>query len=250
MESAPFILEIACFSMESALIAENAGADRIELCDNPMEGGTTPSYGTLKIAITQLKIPIHPIIRPRGGHFVYTVTEIEIMKEDIRLCKNLGYEGVVFGLLQKDGSINSELTEALVELAYPMEVTFHRAFDRCKDPFAALETLIACGCTRVLTSGQQPDVNNASTFIRQLIDKSEHRIGILPGSGIKSDRFEKLIEETQVNEYHASARVLLEEPYFVPESMEETLYQTLVSEQEVQALKSVMKTFYKTSRGS
>lgn len=172
------------------------------------------------------------------------------MKQDIRLCKQLGFEGVVLGCLQPDGSINRKTTAEMVELAYPMDVTFHRAFDRCRDPFDALEVLISCGCSRVLTSGQKPDVNQATELIKQLIAQSNQRIIILPGSGIKSAFLKNLIETTGAREYHASARIEKTESGFVPDSMEETLYQTIVNEEEVMALKKIMHAFHITSKGS
>ncbi len=249
-DTIPFVLEIACFSLASALIAERAGANRIEFCDNPAEGGTTPSYGTLKIARKKLTIPVYPIIRPRGGHFVYSPYEIETMREDILRCRQLGYEGVVIGLLKKDGTIDKYNTAVLTELAYPMEVNFHRAFDRTIDPFAALEDIIACGCTRILTSGQKPDVNMASDMIRQLIEKSLEKITIMPGSGIHSSSLDNLISETGAKEYHASARIFMEENYFTPASMEEINGQTIVNEDEVQKLIEILNAYQITSNGS
>src|SRR6478735_5805917 len=146
-------LEIAVFNIQSAIMAANAGADRLELRENPYDGGTTPSYGTLKTVREKVSIPVFPIIRPRGGDFLYSDEEYEVMKKDILLCKDLGFEGVVIGMLLPEGSIDINRTAKLVKLAYPLEVTFHRAFDRAKDPLKSLEDIIKCGCQRILTSG-------------------------------------------------------------------------------------------------
>ena len=137
------ILEICANSIGSALAAQNGGADRIELCENLNEGGTTPSYGTLFLTRQQVSIDLYALIRPRAGDFLYSNLEFEIMKLDIQTCKDLGYNGVVIGLLKPDGSIDIERTKSLVELASPMGVTFHRAFDSCNDPEKALEDVIS-----------------------------------------------------------------------------------------------------------
>ena len=160
------ILEIAAFSIEAALRALDAGADRIEFCENPMEGGTTPSYGSMLLLSQITKQPVFPIIRPRGGDFLYTDREFQVMQNDLMACKQLGFKGAVIGLLEADGSIDIKRTSALVQAAGHMEITFHRAFDRCKDPFIGLEQLIDIGCKRVLTSGQVPNVGNAIPMIR------------------------------------------------------------------------------------
>ena len=162
-------LEIAVFSVPSALDAIQAGAHRIELCENPNEGGTTPSYGSLVAMSKQQTVPVFPIIRPRGGDFLYTDIEFQIMKQDVLIAKELGFKGVVIGLLNSDGSIDKIRTAELVALAQPMLVTFHRAFDRCADPIQGLEDIIATGCHRILTSGQVPNVANALPLIKQLV---------------------------------------------------------------------------------
>ena len=149
MEYKDLKLEVATFSIAGAITAQKAGADRIEFCENPEEGGTTPSFGALKSIRKNIRIPVFPIIRPRGGDFLYSEDEFEIMYHDIGLCKTLGFEGVVVGILKADGNIDKERTQQLVEQAYPMEVTFHRAFDRCINPLENLETIINCGCQRI-----------------------------------------------------------------------------------------------------
>lgn len=200
------ILEIAVFSVEAALSAIAAGADRIEFCENPGEGGTTPSYGSLVTLKKLTTNSIFPIIRPRGGDFLYTNAEYECMKADILIAKELGYPGVVIGLLNADGSIDIKRTTALVELAAPMEVTFHRAFDRCNDPFQGLEAIILTGCKRILTSGQVPNAYEAMTLLSQLVDKANGRIIIMPGSGVRSNNIKEILKVTGATEIHSSAR--------------------------------------------
>lgn len=199
-------LEIAVFSVQSALDAIKAGADRIELCENPYEGGTTPSYGSLVEMSKDKSVPVFPIIRPRGGDFLYTDTEFQIMKQDVLIAKELGYKGVVIGLLKSDGSIDTYRTAELVALAQPMQVTFHRAFDRCNEPMHALEDVISSGCHRILTSGQVPNVANALPLIKQLVNKANGRIIIMPGSGVRSNNIAEIIDQTGVVEIHSSAR--------------------------------------------
>jgi copper homeostasis protein len=200
------MLEIAVFNIESALSAAKAGADRLELCENPNEGGTTPSYGTLKIVKQKISIPIFPIIRPRGGDFLYSDDEFAVIKQDIRLCKELQFEGVVIGLLLADGNIDKERTKQLVDLAYPMEVSFHRAFDRCVDTVQGLEDVISTGCTRILTSGQVPNALDGKELIKQLVKLAGERIIIMPGSGVRSSNIRELADYTGAKEIHSSAR--------------------------------------------
>ena len=200
------ILEIAVFSVQSALDAIQAGAHRIELCENPNEGGTTPSYGSLVAMSKQQTVPVFPIIRPRGGDFLYTDTEFQIMQQDVIVAKELGFKGVVIGLLNSDGSIDKIRTAELVSLAKPMQVSFHRAFDRCIDPMQGLEDIIATGCHRILTSGQVPNVANALPLIKQLVVQANGRIVIMPGSGVRANNISEIIQQTGVVEIHSSAR--------------------------------------------
>lgn len=199
-------LEICVFNVATAVAAEQAGADRIELCENYANGGTTPSYGYLKSVREKIGIPVFPMIRPRGGDYYHTQDEIEIIRKDILLCKELQFEGVVFGLLNQDGSIDKDNTARLVDAAYPLEVTFHRAFDRCNDPLNALETIIQCGCTRILTSGQHPKVTDGLTLIKTLVEQANDRIIIMPGSGLNSSNVQQIVEVAGVSEVHTSAR--------------------------------------------
>jgi len=202
-----YLLEIIGFSIEGCVIAQNAGAQRIELCDNPGEGGTTPSYGFIKAARAKLQIDLFPIIRPRGGDFLYSDEEFAIMRSDIKLCKDLGCDGVVTGILQADGSIDKKRTGQLVELAYPMGVTFHRAFDRTKNAAEALEDIIDIGCERILSSGLQPTAMEGAATIAALIEQSNERIIIMPGSGVRADNIRELARLTGAAEFHSSARI-------------------------------------------
>ena len=235
------MLEIAVFNIASALAAEKAGADRIELCENPYDGGTTPSYGTLKIAKEKIKIPVFPIIRPRGGDFLYSEIEFEIMQKDISLCKELGFEGVVIGLIQVDGNIDEIRTKALVDLAYPMEVTFHRAFDRAINPLVSLETIIRCGCQRILTSGQTPNAWDGKDLIKQLIEQGQDRIIIMPGSGIRSNHIKEMLSFTGAIEIHSSARKSSPSLMtFQQNSMDEKLENIQVDADEIRKMKELI----------
>jgi copper homeostasis protein len=205
-----YLLEILAYSIEACIVAEKAGADRIELCDNPGEGGTTPSAGTIRQAIHRANIPVFPMIRPRGGDFLYSDAEFEAMREDIRMCKSFGAQGVVLGLLLANGTVDMARTSRLVEEAYPLDVTFHRAFDQTADPLQALEDIITCGCTRILTSGQQSRAEEGIALIRTLVDKAADRIIIMPGSGIRSANLPVFIKDTGASEFHSSAGILVE----------------------------------------
>ena len=200
------LLEIAAFNIEAALNALAAGADRIEFCENPMEGGTTPSFGSLANLISLTTKPVFPIIRPRGGDFLYTDREFQVMQNDLIACQQLGFKGAVIGLLNADGNIDTKRTSALIQAAGQMEISFHRAFDRCQDPFLALEQLIEMGCKRILTSGQVPNVGNAIPMIQQLVEKAKDRIIILPGSGVRADNIATIVTQTGAKEMHSSAR--------------------------------------------
>ncbi|UAY56853.1 copper homeostasis protein CutC [Arachidicoccus terrestris] len=234
------LLEIAVFNVHSAILAEKAGADRLELCENPEEGGTTPSYGTLRTVIEKVGIPAFPIIRPRGGDFLYDEDSYEVMKKDLLLCKELGFTGAVLGLLDKDGSIDKERTRRLVELSYPLEITFHRAFDRAKAPLEALNDLIDCGCNRVLTSGQHPTVAGGMALISELIRMAGNDIIILPGSGVRSTTLPQLIA-AGAEEFHSSARMVVPSAmeYTVPE-MNERLDNLIVDTGEIHAMKALL----------
>jgi len=235
------ILEIAVFNIESALTAIAAGADRIEFCENPMEGGTTPSYGSLKTLIQKTSTPIFPIIRPRGGDFLYSDDEFDSMKSDLLLVKELGYPGAVIGMLKKDGHIDINRTAELVSIAGNMEITFHRAFDRCIDPLKGLEDIIQTGCKRILTSGQVPNVANALPLIAELVNNANGRITIMPGSGVRANNINDIIASTKVKEIHSSARKNYPSSMlFSPASMQEEMMFTGVDQAEIIAMKKVL----------
>ncbi len=201
-----YIIEIATSDFVTTKSAVEGGADRIELCANLAEGGTTPSYGTVKQCREAFNVLIYPIIRPRGGDFLYTEEECSIMLQDIKLFKELGCDGVVIGLLNRDGSIDVKRSAQLVETAYPMGVTFHRAFDRCCDPIEALEQLVGMGCERILTSGQLPTVSEGADLIAELNSRADERIIIMPGSGLRKENIKWLAEKTGCLEFHSSLR--------------------------------------------
>ncbi|MFM7672804.1 MAG: copper homeostasis protein CutC [Bacteroidota bacterium] len=199
-------LEIATADLETTRQAVAGGAHRIELCANLSEGGTTPAYGTMRVCRESFDIPIFPIIRPRAGDFLYTHDEFRSMQLEVELAKSLGFEGVVIGLLQQDGRINLKRTAILREIAYPMEVTFHRAFDRCLDPNEALEELVRIGVDRILTSGQCATAPEGVNCIAALQKQSNGRIVIMPGSGVRPDNLHELKEKTGCQEFHTSLR--------------------------------------------
>lgn len=198
-------VEIVVYNIVSAIQAQNGGADRIELCDNPSEGGTTPSYGSIELLRKKLSIEIYVMIRPRGGDFCYSDDEFSTMQHDIEMCKQLNVAGVVFGILTPDGKIDTKRCKKLIELARPMKVTCHRAFDMTKDPFEALEDCISIGFDRILTSGQQPQAIKGVELIHKLIQKSAGRISIMPGSGVNEETVSEIITKTGASEIHFSA---------------------------------------------
>lgn len=200
------LIEIATSDYITTAAAVAGGADRIELCANLAEGGTTPSYGTIRQCREDFSVALYPIIRNRGGDFLYTAEEFSIMLRDVRMCKELGCDGVVIGLLQADGSIDIARTAKLVEAAYPLGVTFHRAFDRCADPFTAMEQLTAIGCERILTSGQQPSVMDGIELVAALQKEADGRIIIMPGSGVRKENIKLIAEKTGCTEFHSSLR--------------------------------------------
>ncbi|MBC7888620.1 MAG: copper homeostasis protein CutC [Ferruginibacter sp.] len=230
-------LEVIGFTIESCAIAQSAGAHRIELCDNPLDGGTTPSYGFIKAARQILTIELYPIIRPRGGDFLYNNAEFEIMKTDIQVCRELGCEGIVMGILHTDGTIDKEKCKQLVDLAHPLGVTFHRAFDRTNDPFKALEDIIETGCERVLTSGQQPTALEGAELISLLIQQAANRVIVMPGSGIVADNIVAIAEKTGAKEFHTSARINARSKMdFQNEAMNENLKSVLTDGNEVRKM--------------
>lgn len=207
-QSKKCLFEVCANGVESCMAAQEGGADRVELCAGIPEGGTTPSYGEIKIARRMLNTTrLHVIIRPRGGDFLYTPLEVERMEEDIRMCRQLGVDGVVIGCLKADGSIDIENNQRLKDAAGDMSVTFHRAFDRCTNPMLALEQLCELGIDHILTSGQQPTAEQGIDLLRTLNKAAAGRIKILAGCGVNENNISKIHEETGVNEFHFSARI-------------------------------------------
>ena len=198
-------LEVCAFNVQSCIIAERVGAIRAELCDNPVEGGTTPSFGAIKQAREKISIELYPIIRPRAGNYFYDDEEFSIMQKDILLCKELGCDGISVGIQLQNGSIDIERMKRIVEWAYPLGVTCNRVFDAAPDTFKALEEIIECGCERVLTSGQQSAAPEAIALLTKLVEQSSNRIIIMPGAGVRSSNIEQLIS-TGAAEFHTSAR--------------------------------------------
>ena len=200
------LLEIAVFSAEGAVIAAQAGADRIELCSGYADGGLTPSMGTINFVRKQVTCPIFVMIRPRGGDFCYSKAEIEIMGNDIEQCKKIGVDGIVAGVLNSDFSIDEKTISDLVKLSAPLPFTFHRAFDVCHDPMDALEVLINCGVKRILTSGQKSSALEGASFISELNENSNGRILLMPGAGINPGNISEIVKQTGCHEFHASAK--------------------------------------------
>ncbi len=203
-------LEICLDSVESAIIAQEAGADRIELCDNLLEGGTTPSLGMVQLARKHLHIGLQVIIRPRGGDFCYSDLEFAVMQQDVMNAKEAGADGVVLGILHPDGTVDIKRTKELVDLARPMVVTFHRAFDMTKDPFQALEDIIVTGADRILTSGQKNSALEGMSLIKELVRIANDRISIMPGAGINENNIEFILQNTHAKEFHMSANMRID----------------------------------------
>ena len=201
-----FKIEVCANSVNSVLAAKEAGADRVELCVGMPEGGTTPSYGCIAGACAVGGIKVNVIVRSRGGDFLYDAVERQEMLRDIRIVKELGAHGVVFGMLREDGSIDEEFLRQCMQEAAPLPVTFHRAFDRCADPLQALEVLESCGVTRLLTSGQRSNALIGSELIARLIQKAK-RIIVMPGCGVSAENIALIAQKTGAVEFHLSGRV-------------------------------------------
>lgn len=199
-------IEVCVDSIQSALNAQAGGADRVELCDNLPEGGTTPSAGAIRVAREQLRIGLQVMIRPRGGDFLYAEAELQMMQYDIQVARDLGADGVVFGCLSPDGSIDMRSAERLLWCADGMNVTFHRAFDMAANPIQALEDLKALGIPRVLTSGKASTALEGIPLLAQLVEQAAGQIIILAGGGIRPHNIGQIVEKTGVVECHVSGR--------------------------------------------
>lgn len=198
-------IEIACFNPESAMIAFENGADRIELCDGLSEGGTTPDFEITRQLREKINIPVFVMIRPRGGDFTYSDAEFEQMKNDLIRLKSLNVDGFVLGILNENDEVNIEQNKTLVELAAPLPCTFHRAFDRAKGLEDSLEKVIACGFKTILTSGQKPNVSEGKENLKKLVELSNGRIEILVGGGLRSSNLEEIRTLTKAGYFHSSA---------------------------------------------
>jgi copper homeostasis protein len=197
-------IEIACFNLDSVLIAQKAGADRIELCAKMSVGGTTPTIEMIQQA-RKLELPLYVMIRPRGGNFVYSDSEFEQMKSEIETIKKLGVNGFVFGILKDDQTIHIEQNSELVALVSPLPCSFHRAFDEVLNYQKALEAVISCGFSTLLTSGTFPNVMEGKDILKQLVVQANNRIEIMPGGGLRSTNIFELNEMVHANWYHSSA---------------------------------------------
>ncbi len=200
------LLEVCAGDIESVIAAANGGADRVELCSALVEGGVTPSIGFIKQALKVKGIEVHVLIRPRGGDFLYTQQEADMMVDDVIACREAGVHGVVIGALTADGHIDTELCSRLVKAADGINVTFHRAFDLCADPVEALEQIIALGCNRLLTSGQAASAEAGVEMLANLVKQADGRLTILAGGGVSAANAAAILAGSGTNEIHASGR--------------------------------------------
>jgi copper homeostasis protein len=235
-------LEVIAFDIASCSLAEQAGASRIELCANPMEGGTTPSWGMIAEARKATSIQLFPIIRPRGGDFLYNDLEFNIMCKDIEQCVELKCDGVVIGILDENGNVDQQRCAELVKKAGNLEVTFHRAFDRVNNPEVSLEQIIGLGCKRILTSGCHPKAEGSIPLLKKLTEQAENRIKIMVGSGVTSDNIIDLAVKTGTKSFHSSARKLTPSnmKYQNPE-MREELSSFTIDPEEVRKMKEILE---------
>ena len=204
-----YLLEVCAFNIQSCIIAEKVGARRVELCDNPVEGGTTPSYGAIEATRNAISIDLYPIIRPRAGNYFYDDHEMSIIKRDIGVCREIGCDGISIGVQQQDGQIDVNRMKKIVEWAFPMGVTCNRVFDAAPDPFKSLEDIINCGCERVLTSGLEKGAPEGVALLARLVEAAAGRIIIMPGAGVRASNLSMLVRETGAQEYHTSARKVI-----------------------------------------
>lgn len=219
------LLEICAYNIQSCITAQSAGAGRIELCADPAAGGVTPSYGLIEYTLEHISIPVFPMIRPRGGNFIYDADELAIMKKDILRCREMGCPGIATGVQLTGGKIDTENLARLVEWAGPMQVTCHKVFDRAPNAPEALEAIIAAGCSRVLTSGLAPTALEGSAIIHQLVAAARGRITIMAGGGVRSANIEALIAAAAAHEYHTSAITISNGAYMASKQEIETILQ-------------------------
>jgi copper homeostasis protein len=198
------LLELCAYNLESCLIAEKAGAGRIELCSNPLEGGVTPSFGLIATAMERVAIPVYPMLRPRGGNFVYGADELEVMKKDILQCREMGCVGIATGVSLADSRLDADAMKQIVAWAYPMEVTCHKVFDRVPDAYEALDVLLAAGVTRLLTSGLERTALGGAQLIAEMKAYTQGRMVIMPGGGVRAGNLREIAEKTSAGEFHSS----------------------------------------------
>lgn len=196
------LVEACVDTVASALAAEEGGAGRIELCANLVEGGTTPSEGTIAVARERLRIPLFVLVRPRGGDFLHDALDLAVMRRDVESARRLGADGVVVGALTADGDVDAPAIRTLVAAARPMQVTFHRAFDAVRDPAAALETLVALGVDRVLTAGGAPSALEGAAALGDLVRRAAGRIVVLAGGGLTAENVGPVVAASGVREVH------------------------------------------------
>lgn len=238
-------LEVIGFNIESCLAGQEGGANRIELCAGPAEGGITPSYAFIKAAREKLQIDLYVMIRPRGGDFLYSDDDFEIMKNDVAVCKEIGCDGIVAGILTTDGKVDKKRCKDLIEIAYPLEATFHRAFDRVADPFEALEDIIQLGFERILTSGLKPKAIESTQLLSALVEKADERIIIMPGSGVTAENIITIAERTGAVEFHSSASFPEKSKMeYINSQMNESLNDVLVNKEAVKKMVELLK-YYK-----
>jgi copper homeostasis protein len=236
------ILEVCAFTIQSCITAEKAGATRVELCDNPVEGGTTPSYGTIKQVREKISILLYPILRPRSGNYYYNEDEYAIIRKDIEMCRELGCNGISVGAQTINAEIDTEMLKRIVDWAGPMGVTCNRAFDGTPDPFKALEDIISAGCERVLTSGQKTAAPDAGELLGKLVTQAGDRIIIMPGAGVKSSNIRKLAEESGAREFHSSARIVADNPLtYINKEVSDYGHVYIADEKEVRAMIEELK---------
>lgn len=245
-----YTLEIACDSVQSALNAEQGGADRIEFCENLSQGGVTPSSAKIKLAKSKLRIPIFVLIRPRKGDFLYSDLEVETMLDSIQIAKELGADGIVSGALQANGTLSLPQMRQLVKIANPLPFTCHRAFDMCSDPNLALEQLIDLGIKRILTSGQRSSAIEGKKNIENFVQLADGRIKILAGAGIRPHNITELLSIRGLQEFHSSAKQVVKskmnyfgEAKMGSEDLEKEFEWEEVSKKQVKQLKEALKAY-------
>lgn len=201
------VLEVVVYTIDGALKAQEGGADRIELCGGALEGGTTPSYGTIEVVRQHVSLDLYIMIRPRAGDFLYSSYEFHAMKRDIGQCQRLSVDGIVFGILTSEGTIDKKRCKELIDKARPLKVTCHRAFDMARDPQEALEDCIEAGFDRILTSGGKSTALEGVEVISTTQQHAKGRIEIMAGSGVREENALQIVQSTQVNDLHFSAAV-------------------------------------------